>query len=122
MRLLFKLLINAVALWCAAHYITGVRYTGTIPGLLIVALVFGAVNVFIKPILKLLSFPIRLITLGLFTLVINAGMLILTARLAGSYGLQVDGFRAAFMGALLISIVSAVLGVFIPDGKSDDKD
>lgn len=121
MRLLLKLAINAVALWCAAEYVDGIRYTGTLPGLLVVALIFGAVNVFIKPVLKLLSFPIRLLTLGLFTLVINAGMLLLTARFASGYGFAVDGFRAAFVGALLVSIVSAVLGILIPDQK-DDKD
>jgi putative membrane protein len=120
MRLLIKLLINAVALWCAANYVSGISYTGSMSGLLIVALVFGAVNVFIKPILKLLSFPVQLVTLGLFTLVINAGMLMLTARLASGYGFAVNGFGAAFIGALLVSFVSAVLGVLLPDGKDSE--
>jgi putative membrane protein len=119
MRLLLGLVINAVALWCAARYIDGIRYTGTLPGLLVVALIFGAVNVVIKPVLTFLSFPIRLLTLGLFTLVINAGMLLLTARLTGDYGLAVDGFGPAFLGALLISVVSAVLGVLLPDKDAD---
>jgi putative membrane protein len=119
MKLLLKLLINAAALWLAARYVPGIGYSGTLPSLLIVALIFGAVNVFIKPVLKLLSFPIRLLTLGLFTLVINAGMLYLTGMLARDMGFSVSGFRAAFVGALLVSIVSAVLGVLIPDGDDD---
>ena len=119
MRLLLKLLINAVALWLAAQYVDGIRYTGTLPGLLVVALVFGAVNVLIKPVLKLLSLPVRILTLGLFTLVINAGMLLLTAKLASGWGFRVDGFGAAFIGALLVSIVSALLGLLVRD-KNDD--
>jgi putative membrane protein len=116
MRLLLKLVVNAAALWLAAKYVPGINYTGTLVNLLVVALIFGAVNVFIKPILKLLSFPIRLLTLGLFTLVINAGMLWLTGALARDMGFSVAGFQAAFLGALLVSVVSAVLGFFIPDG------
>jgi putative membrane protein len=119
MRLLLQLVINAVALWCAAQYVSGIRYTGTMPGLLVVALIFGAVNVFIKPVLTLLSFPIRLLTLGLFTLVINAGLLLLTARFASGYGFAVSGFRAALLGALLVSLVSAVLGVLVSDTDND---
>lgn len=118
MRLLIKLLINAVALWCAAQYIDGIRYTGTVKGLLIVALIFGLVNVLIKPILKLFAFPITVLTLGLFALVINAAMLMLTAKLASEYGFRVDGFVPALIGALLVSIVSAVLGLLVPDTKN----
>ncbi len=120
MRLLLKLLVNAVALWCAAQYIDGIHYTGTLPGLLVVALIFGAVNVLIKPILKLFAFPITVITLGLFALVINAGMLLLTARFAAGYGFTVRGFVPALLGSILVSIVSAVLGLLIPDKDTDD--
>lgn len=119
MSLLFKLLINAAALWLAARYVQGITFTGTWTSLLVVALIFGAINVFLKPILKLLSLPIRLLTLGLFTLVINAGLLYLTGMLARDFGFAVSGFRAAFVGALLVSVVSTVLGVLIPDGDDD---
>lgn len=119
MRLLLKLLANAVALWCAAQYIDGIRYTGTFPGLLVVALIFGIVNVLIKPVLKLFAFPITVLTLGLFALVINAAMLLLTARLASGYGFAVSGFTPALLGSILVSVVSAVLGLLIPD-KDDD--
>jgi putative membrane protein len=120
MRILLKLLINAAALWLAAHFVNGIEYTGTAAGLLVVALVFGAVNVIIKPVLKFLALPVRILTLGLFTLVINAVMLWLTASLAGGWGFRVSGFGAAFLGALLISVVSAVLGMFVRDGDSRD--
>lgn len=119
MRLIFSLLINAVALWCAAQFVPGIHYTGKLPGLLILALIFGAINTIIKPILKLLSLPIRVVTLGLFTLVINAGLLMLTARIGAGTGFSVDGFVAALIGAILISVVSTFLGSFIAEDESD---
>ncbi|MDB4890414.1 MAG: hypothetical protein JWL61_2269 [Gemmatimonadetes bacterium] len=82
MRLLAALLINAFALWCAAHFVDGIQYAGSWQGLLGLALVFGFVNTFIRPVLSLVSFPIQLLTLGLFTLVLNVLMLLLTAWLA----------------------------------------
>ena len=119
--LFFRFLINAAALWLAARYVNGIDYTGTLADLFMVALVFGVVNTIIKPVLKLLALPVRILTLGLFTLVINAGMLWLTARLAGDWGFHVSGFRAAFLGALLISVVSAVLGMLVPDKDDDER-
>ena len=79
--------------------------------LLIVALIFGAVNIVIRPIIVLLSLPLEIITLGLFTFVINAFMLLLTSWIAQGMGLgfSVDGFLTALLGALLISVVSFVL-------------
>ncbi len=124
MRIIIKLLVNAVALWCAAKIVTGIGLSKEWLAVLIVALVFGLVNAFIKPIIKFLSFPIRLMTLGLFTLVINAAMLALTAWLTS--GLDIagidadgsfkDGLVSAFLGALVISIVSVILNkVFVND-------
>jgi putative membrane protein len=117
MRLLISLLINAAALWVAGRFVSGIRLPDTVTHLLLVALVFGLVNVTIKPVLKVLSFPGQILTLGLFTLVINAGMLLLTAALAKGWGFAVDGFGAAFWGALVISVVSALLGLL----RSDDE-
>ena len=79
MRLILKLLINAAALWAAGELITGIDLDGDFWTILLVALIFGLVNTFIKPILKVLSFPVIILTIGLFTLVINAAMLGLTA-------------------------------------------
>lgn len=115
MRLIARLLINAFALWCAAHFIDGIQYAGSWQGLLGLALVFGFVNTFIRPVLSLLSFPIRLLTLGLFTLVLNALMLLLTAWLAARFNIAftVHGFIAALLGSLLISLISVLLGFVV---------
>jgi putative membrane protein len=121
MNLLLRLLVNAVALWCAARFIDGISYTGSWPGVLGLALVFGAVNALIRPVLSFFSLPIRILTLGLFTLVLNALMLLLTAFLSQRFDIrfQVDGFVAAFLGALVVSVVSIILSALL---IRDDKD
>jgi putative membrane protein len=122
MSLLLRLLVNAVALWCAARFIDGISYTGSWPGLVGLSLVFGLVNVFIRPVLSFFSFPLQLITLGLFTLVLNALMLMLTGWLAARFDIAfaVNGFVPALLGAIVVSLVSMVLGAFVSSG--DDKD
>jgi putative membrane protein len=123
MRLLLRLLINAAALWCAAYFIDGIRYTGRAGGLLGLSLVFGTLNVFIRPVLKFFSLPVLILTLGLFSLVLNAGMLLLTSSVATNLDIpfHVDGFGPAFMGALLVSVTSTVLGwLLIPTERDDD--
>lgn len=125
MTLILRLLINAAALWCAARFIDGISYTGNWRGLVGVALVFGVVNTFIRPVLRFFSFPITILTLGLFALVINAGMLLLTAAIAARLDIQfaVNGFIPALLGSICISIISAVLSaILISDSeKRDDK-
>ena len=113
MRLIIRLLINAAALWVAALLIDGIDLEGGWLAILIVALVFGLVNAFIKPILKILSLPVVILTLGLFTLVINAALLGLTAAVTDA--LTVEGFWAALLGGLVITVVSALLSFLIPD-------
>ena len=113
MRLILKLLINAAALWVAGELISGIDLEGDFWTILLVALVFGLVNIFIKPILKVLSFPVIILTLGLFALVINAAMLGLTAALTDA--LSIANFWSAVLGAAVISIVSAVLNTFVED-------
>jgi putative membrane protein len=121
MRLLLRLLINAAALWVAVQVVGGVTHTGSTVSLLSVALVFGLVNAIIKPLLMLFTLPALILTLGLFTFVINALMLMLTSALSGAFGLgfHVEGFWSALVGALVISIVSAVLSMFLPDRKRE---
>lgn len=121
MQLLIRLLINAVALWCAARFIDGISYTGSWQGLVGLSLVFGIVNSFIRPVLSFFSFPIQLITLGLFTLVLNALMLMLTAWVAVRFDIAfaVRGFIAALLGSIVISLVSMILGVLFT--SSDEK-
>ena len=113
MRLILRFLINAASLWVAGAVVSGIHLDGSVGEISIVALVFGLVNTFIKPVLRLLSLPIRIITFGLFAIVINTGMLALTAALTDA--LSIDDFWSALLGAIVISIVSSVLGVFVRD-------
>jgi putative membrane protein len=117
MRFIIRLIINAAALWVAIRMVPGVSYTGDGVTLLVVALIFGVVNAFVRPVLTLFSLPILVLTLGLFTFVLNALMLWLTSALSGALGLgfQVTGFWAAFLGALVVTVVSAILSLLLRD-------
>lgn len=119
MSFLLRVVINAVAIWLATQILPGLEIVGggdasdTILVFLVVALVFGIVNAVVKPIVMLISLPLYVLTLGLFTLVVNAGMLWLTGWLSEQteYGLRIDSFGTALLGALIISVVSLVLSV-----------
>ncbi|MEE8602687.1 phage holin family protein [Euzebya tangerina] len=115
--ILVKVAINAAALWAAAALVTGIELTSEFWGVVGVAVWFGLVNAIIRPVARFLSFPFLIVTLGLFTLVINAAMLLLTDWL--SVGLQVSGFTTALLGALVVSLVSWVLSVFLPEKDRD---
>ncbi|MGW0865569.1 phage holin family protein [Streptomyces sp. NPDC002611] len=118
-----KTIANAGALAVAVWLLDKITLTGDSTGmkigtLIIVALIFGLVNFLVKPLVKLLSLPLLILTLGLFTLVVNALMLMLTSWLADQFDLsfQVDGFWTAVLGGLIISVVSWALNVVLPDG------
>jgi putative membrane protein len=115
MRFAVRLLINAAALWVATRIVPGVTYAGGWMPLLGVALVFGVVNAFIRPVAKVLTFPIVVLTLGLFLLVINGVMLWLTGALSErlELGFYVRGFWSAFWGGLVVSIVSGLLSLMM---------
>ncbi|MCJ0903859.1 hypothetical protein B2J88_06290 [Rhodococcus sp. SRB_17] len=124
MTFLARLIVNGIAIWLASLWVTGITIEtkqddtwGTVLVIAVIALIFTIVNALIKPALKLLSLPLLILTLGLFTLVINALMLLLTAWLSTSLdaGLHIDGFWTAVWGALIISIVNFVLGALVPD-------
>src|SRR6266700_599142 len=108
MRFLLRLVVNGVALWVATKIVSGVTYDGSALAFLAVALVFGLLNALVRPVLTLLSCPLMVLTLGLFTFVINAVILLLTSALSEKLGIgfSVSGFWAAFLGALVVSIVS----------------
>lgn len=110
LALAVRFVINVAALWAAQFLVRGFDIEGW-AALLVGAAIFGGVNAFIKPVVSLLSCPITCLTLGLFTLVINAAMLALTAWLAGLFDLdfEVDGFIAALLGALIVGLVSTAL-------------
>src|SRR5919106_1911376 len=114
MHFLLRLLINAGALWVAIQLVDGIEYRGSWWSLLLVALVFGVLNASIRPLLKLLSLPIIILTLGLFIFVINAVMLLLTGWVSGllNLGFYVDGFWDAFFGGLIVTVISLVLSIF----------
>ncbi|MFJ1748940.1 phage holin family protein [Streptomyces sp. NPDC088116] len=119
-----KTLANAIALAVAIWLIADITLTGGTTGkkaltLVLVALIFGLVNFIVKPVVKLLTLPLFILTLGLITLVVNALMLLLTSWLADTLDLSfhVDGFWAAVLGGLIISIVSWALNIVLPDDK-----
>ncbi len=119
-NILIRLIINAIALYAATQVgIAGLSLKGDWTTIAIVAFIFGLVNALVRPLLTLLTCPLLLLTLGLFTLVINALMLALTGWIAAYFhlGFVVDGFWAAFLGALVVSIVSFVLTMLI---REDD--
>jgi putative membrane protein len=119
MKFLMRILITAIALWAATRLVSGITYHGNWLGLAGVALVFGLLNSIVRPILTFLAFPLLIVTLGLFTFVLNAVMLMLTSALSSRLGIDfhVAGFWAAFWGAIVVGIVSFLLSIFLPDGE-----
>jgi putative membrane protein len=117
-KLLIRLGVNAVALWAAIQLVPGLSYEGDWVTLLIIALIFGVVNALVRPLLILLTCPLIVVTLGLFVLVVNTILLSLTiwiSRDVFSLGVSSTGFWATFFGALVISVVSGLLSLFLKD-------
>ncbi|MEV0375310.1 phage holin family protein [Streptomyces sp. NPDC050636] len=119
---LVKTIANAAALAVAIWLLKDITLTGDNTGrhvltLVLVALIFGLVNFIVKPVVKLLSFPLFVLTLGLITLVVNALMLLLTSFVAGKLDLafHVDGFWTAVLGGVIVSIVSWAMHMLLPD-------
>ena len=108
-------IICTVAVLVAAHIVKGIRYDGWLD-ILIATLLLGLLNSFVRPLLLLLSLPLLIFTLGLFTLVINAGLLLFVGHLVK--GFHVEGFGPAFWGALVISIVSVLLNSLTRTGNA----
>lgn len=126
MGFIVQLLGTAGALWLATALVDGIAVTSSgvwhkFFTLLVVALIFGLVNAFIKPIVQVLGCAFYVLTLGLFALVVNALMFWFTGWLADQVhlGFQVDGFWAAFWGAIIVSLVSFFIGVLRPRGDDD---
>ena len=115
MLIIWRLLINAAALWAATRITPGISFDGDWRTLLVVALVFGVLNVSVRPLLWFMTLPLLIVTLGLFTFVLNALMLWLTGVVSEWLGLgfHVAGFGAAFLGALVVSVVSFMLSLFV---------
>ncbi|MEI7813457.1 MAG: phage holin family protein [Coriobacteriia bacterium] len=126
-RILFRWLITAIAVAAAVLLIPGISVahdSNTIITIVAVGAILALINVVIRPILQFLSCGCIMATLGLFTLVINAGMLWLSSWMAQNWfgiGFRVDGFWPAFWGGLVISIVSFLLSIFVPDSADDSR-
>src|SRR5215204_348297 len=121
-RILIRIVVNAVAVWVATLLVGGIDVTaetvgGDILTLLAVGALFGLVNAVLKPIALLLSLPLLILTLGLFALVVNALLFWLIAAISDGLGLpfEVDGFWPAFWGAIVVSVVSWLLSVVVKD-------
>jgi len=116
-----RLLVNAAALWVATQIVPGVTFSGDWLAFFGVALTFGVINAFIRPVAKFLTFPIIIVTLGFFALVVNGLMLWLTSSLSARLGLgfHVSGFWPAFWGALVVSIVSTLLSMLVRDARHE---
>ncbi len=106
MRMLIRWVLNALSLYIVAHVIPGIRLTD-FGAALIAVIIIGLVNALLKPLLLILTLPINLLTLGLFTFIINAGLLKLAASISPDF--QVDTWGPAIIGSILLSIVSTIL-------------
>ncbi len=121
-----RVIINAAALWVAAYVVNLVfpgefSLTDRVPDLLLVALIFGVVNALIRPVVKFFTCPLQIITLGLFTFVLNAAMLLLTQRIVQQYispeAIVVGNFPIAILASIIISIVSTLLSTVMIEEK-----
>ena len=124
MRILIWVVVNALALAAAAGLLTGITLTGQTDTeravtLVLVALVFGVVNAVVRPVVKVLSLPFIILTLGLLIFVINALMLLLTSWLSGELGLgfHVTGFWTAVVGAVIVAVTTWVLELVLPGDR-----
>ncbi|MFD6567651.1 phage holin family protein [Micromonospora profundi] len=126
MGFLIRLVITAVALWVTTLIVPGVDVHGrsgsnTALTLIVVALIFGVINAVLKPIIKVVGCVFYLLTLGLFALVVNALLFLLTDRIARGLDLpfHVDGFWAAFWGAIVMTVVTWLISVVVPDSLGE---
>lgn len=127
MSVLIRIVINAVALWAAAAILSGITLvdeqaetSSQVITVLVVAAIFGLINVVVRPIAMFLSLPALILTLGLFTLVVNAAMLQLTSWISGKLDLSFnvdEFFWTAILGGLIISLVSWVLNIIAPEDR-----
>lgn len=120
-KFIIKIGVIAAALWVTVWLIDGLTFDGTWVQFVLIALVFGVVNAVVRPLAKLLSFPIIVVTLGFFALVVNALMFWFVAWLSGpsvlDLGFATTGFWASFFGAIVMALVSFVLNRFLKPSR-----
>ncbi|MPV50599.1 MULTISPECIES: phage holin family protein [unclassified Pseudactinotalea] len=125
MQFVLRVLANGVAIWLASELLAGVAvnsdetWQSTVLVIGIISLIFTLINSIVKPVVKIVTFPLYILTLGLFFVIVNAAMLLLTSWISSHtrFGLSIDNFGTAVLGALIISIVSAIIIAILPDRR-----
>ena len=107
MRIIIRFILNLAGLWVAAYFVKGFHLAGSWKGLLVAGLVLAVLNLLVKPILKLISTPLIIVTLGLFSLVINAIILWLASQFAGAY-INIDNLGALLWATIIISVANII--------------
>ncbi|MEN8241008.1 MAG: phage holin family protein [Chloroflexota bacterium] len=117
-KFLLRMVINGLGLYAAISLVPGISLQDPDPVTYVwLALIFGLLNALVKPILKLVTCPVIMLTLGLFSLLINTALFYLTAWVGDQFGvgINIENFLAAFLGALIISIISTILNAILKD-------
>ncbi len=116
-KFILRWAINTVAIFLAIRFVPGISLQSSWVGVIWLALIFGLVNAFLRPLLKLLTCPLIILTLGLFTLLINTFLFWLTGQIGQFFGIAItiSGFWPAFLGGLVVSIVSVALTLILKD-------
>ncbi len=116
-KFILRWAINAVAIFLAIRFVPGIHLQGGWVSVIWLALIFGLVNAFVRPLLNILTCPLIILTLGLFTLLINTFLLWLTGQIGQYFGIGItmDGFWPAFLGGVVVTIVSVFLTLILKD-------
>ena len=116
-KFILRWMINTVAIFVAIRFVPGIHLQSGMLSVLWLALIFGLINAFVRPFLKLLTCPLILLTLGLFTLLINTFLFWLTSQIGQAFGIDliIDGFWPAFLGGLVVSVISVILTLILKD-------
>ena len=128
MRFLLRLIINAFALWLTTLIVSGVTVrpyapdtTALVLTYLLIALIFGVVNAIVGTVIRIVAFPLYILTLGLISLVVNAFLLFIVSWISDAlgFGLHIDGFWSGILGALVLGIIAWLLGLIVRPARRD---
>jgi len=128
MRFLLRLIINAIALWLTTLIVSGVTVrpyapdtTALVLTYLLIALIFGVVNAIVGTVIRVVAFPLYILTLGLISLVVNAFLLFIVSWISDAlgFGLHIDGFWSGILGALVLGIIAWLLGLIVRPARRD---
>jgi len=116
-KFILRWAVNALALYLAVYFVPGVNLEGGFVSIIWLALIFGLINTFLRPLLKLLTCPLIFLTLGLFTLLINTFLFWLTGEIGQAFGIgfTIAGFWPAFLGGLVVTVVSVIMSLILRD-------